>query len=106
MASAFADIEAGSEGTFAFIAIDEHTFKGCVIHKATDLGAHLIMLNTSGVPSEFILYPMGLDRAQLCKVIWRTDEAIGAWFEANADEGYNMPLAPVDSCAKPTTLLQ
>jgi hypothetical protein len=106
MASAFADDEPRNVGSFAFIAIDEHTVKGCVIHQCTDLGVHLIMLDTGGVPSEFILYPMAFDRAQLCKVIWRTDEAIGAWFEADADGGRDMPSASVDNRAKASTLLQ
>lgn len=82
MASAFAGIEENAETAFGFIAIDEHTFKGCVIHETTDLGAHLVMLDTGSVPNEFILYPISFDRAQLCKIIWRTDESIGAWFEA------------------------
>lgn len=75
--------ERDTQTAFGFIAIDEHTHKGCVIQEATDLGAYLVMIDTTVVPDRFVLYSLFFDRAQPCKVVWRTDEVIGAWFDGD-----------------------
>lgn len=66
---------------FGFIGVDEHTLKGCVIQEATDLGVLLVMLDTSAVPDDFILYSMSFGEGRRCKVVSRTDETIGAWLD-------------------------
>lgn len=79
----------GGEDVFGFIGIDEHTHKGCVIQCATDLGARLIMLDASTVPSDFVLFSFSFDKAYPCKAIHRTDEVIDAWFDFDGETIFN-----------------
>lgn len=85
-ATALLHFKRDAHRAFGFIAIDEHTHKGCVIQDATDLGASLVMIDTTSVPDAFVLYSLHFDRAQPCKVVWRTDEVIGAWFDGEGTE--------------------
>lgn len=75
-----------AQTAFGFIAIDEHTHKGCVIQESTDLGAYLVMIDATLVPDTFVLYSLFFDKAQPCHVVWRTDEVIGAWFDGDGAE--------------------
>lgn len=66
------------------VSLDEHTVVPCLICDRTDLGARLTLLDASPVPTEFLLGMPDEDDARLCKVIWRTPEVIGAWFDGEA----------------------
>ncbi|MDO9427811.1 MAG: PilZ domain-containing protein [Methylobacterium sp.] len=75
----------GGENVFGFIGIDEHTHKGCVIQCATDLGVRLIMLDSSTVPIDFVLFSFDFNKSYPCKTIRRTDEVIDAWIDSDGD---------------------
>ncbi|MCJ2034012.1 hypothetical protein [Methylobacterium sp. J-068] len=76
-------IETNTEQLFGFIAIDEHTHKGCVIQDSTDLGARLVMIGADAVPGDFVLYSFAFDKALPCKAVSRSDEVITAWFNCD-----------------------
>ena len=78
--SAWELVEKDDDPDFGFIAIDEHTYKGCVIQEITDLGARLIMIDARSVTDDFILFSFYLDKSTLCRAISRNDEIIYAWF--------------------------
>ncbi|MCJ2081847.1 PilZ domain-containing protein [Methylobacterium sp. J-090] len=84
-AAAITHMEDNATEAFGFIGVDEHTLKGCVIQEATDLGVLLVMLDTSMVPDDFVLYSMSLDKGRRCRVVIRTDETIGAWLDGASD---------------------
>ena len=79
--------ETDSRHVFGFIAIDEHTYKGCVIQEATDLGARLVTIDANAVPPEFVLYSFSFTNATPCKAIARNDETIDAWFNCDQMDG-------------------
>lgn len=82
-ARAWNHIEPDPQDLFGFIAIDEHTHKGCVIQEATDLGARLVMIDADAVPGDFILYSFSFEKALPCKAVSRDDEVITAWFNCD-----------------------
>lgn len=86
-ARAWDAVELDAQNVFGFIAIDEHTHKGCVIQEATDLGARLVMIDAGAVPGDFVLYSYSFDTALPCKAIARTDEMIDAWFNCDHVDG-------------------
>ena len=63
----------------ALITIDEHTSLGCLIHDISTHGVKITMPDASVVPVTFLLMASYLGD-QVCKVVWRTDEMIGATF--------------------------
>lgn len=83
IAKAWDHVDQNTQDAFGFIAIDEHTHKGCVIQEATDMGVRLVMIDTRNVPVDFILYSVLFDNAFTCKVIARTEEVIDAWFDCD-----------------------
>jgi hypothetical protein len=85
-AKAWDHIEPNTQDLFGFIAIDEHTHKGCVIQEATELGARLVMIGADAVPADFVLYSFTFDKALPCKAVSRSDEVITAWFNCNMTE--------------------
>lgn len=63
----------------ALISVDEHTSLECLIHDISTQGIKITMPDASVVPSTFFLMASYLGD-QVCKVVWRTDEMIGAKF--------------------------
>ena len=82
-ASAWDPVRPDAQDVFGFIAVDEHTHKGCVIQEATDLGTRLVMIDASAVPGDFVLFNFLFDKALPCKAIARSDEVIDAWFNCD-----------------------
>lgn len=76
-------LEPNSEDVFGFISVDEHSYKGCVIQDATDLGARLILINADIIPEEFVLCSISFDKAVPCTSVSRTDESIDAWYDCD-----------------------
>ena len=66
------------------IALDEHISVACMVHDQSLHGVRLTMLDTSFVPSAFTLAAACLGETQVCRVEWRTDKMIGAWFDRAA----------------------
>lgn len=90
-ARAWDSVEPDAQNAFGFIAIDEHTHKGCVIQEATDLGARLVMIDAGAVPGDFVLYSYSFDTALPCRAIARTDEMIDVWFNCDDFGGAKTP---------------
>ena len=63
------------------ISIDEHTSMGCMVHDVSVTGVRLTMPNTASVPDAFMLDAPCVGGIRVCRVAWRDDETIGAWFE-------------------------
>ncbi|WP_156376309.1 MULTISPECIES: hypothetical protein [unclassified Methylobacterium] len=82
-AKAWDHIEPDSEDAFGFIVVDEHSYKGCVIQDATDLGARLILINAEMIPMNFVLCSLSFDKAVLCASVSRTDESIDVWYDCD-----------------------
>ena len=61
------------------ITLDEHTSVGCLIHDISTHGIKITMPDATVVPMTFVLMASDLGE-QLCTVVWRTDEMIGATF--------------------------
>jgi hypothetical protein len=82
-AKAWDHIEHNSEEAFGFIVIDEHSYKGCVIQEATDLGAKLILINADFIPDQFVRYSISFNKDVQCESISRTDESIDVWYDCD-----------------------
>ena len=63
------------------IAVDEHTSIPCLVYDVSVGGARLTLPNADIVPATFVLEAPCLDRAQVCDVMWRNEECIGAQFQ-------------------------
>jgi hypothetical protein len=61
------------------ITLDEHTSMGCLIHDISTSGIKITLLNAEDVPDTFLLMASYLGE-QVYRVVWRTDEMIGAKF--------------------------
>lgn len=61
------------------ITLDEHTSVGCVIHDISATGIKITLPNAKDVPDTFLLMASYLGE-QVYRVVWRTDEMIGAKF--------------------------
>ena len=62
------------------IAVDEHTSIPCLVYDVSVGGARLTLPNAEVVPTTFVLDAPCLARTQVCVVMWRSEECIGAQF--------------------------
>jgi hypothetical protein len=62
------------------IAVDEHTQLACLVHDVSLGGVKITLPDADRVPSTFLLEAPPLDGIKVCRVVWRTDEMIGAQF--------------------------
>ncbi|MEH3119110.1 MAG: PilZ domain-containing protein [Methylorubrum populi] len=63
-----------------WIAIDEHTSIGCLVHDLSAHGVEIVVPDASIVPEVFMLTAMRLASTKVCHTLWRTDETIAAQF--------------------------
>ena len=61
------------------ITVDEHTSMACLIHDISSSGIKITMPDAKAVPSTFLIMASYLGD-QVCRVVWRNDEMIGAIF--------------------------
>jgi hypothetical protein len=61
------------------ITVDEHTSMACLIHDISAGGVRITMPDAKVVPTTFVLMATYLGD-HVCRVVWRTDEMIGAMF--------------------------
>ncbi|CAA2140351.1 MULTISPECIES: PilZ domain-containing protein [Methylobacterium] len=66
------------------IAIDEHTTLPCIVYDISASGVRLILPETALVPDTFILHSACIEGIEVCRVVWRSDETIGATFSRTA----------------------
>ncbi len=62
------------------IAIDEHTTVPCIIYDLSASGVRLTLPETAQVPDTFLLHSACIAGTEVCRVVWRTDETLGAAF--------------------------
>ncbi|MCJ2132050.1 PilZ domain-containing protein [Methylobacterium sp. E-045] len=63
-----------------FIAVDEHTTLPCIVYDVSASGVRLTLPETALVPETFILHSACIAGIEVCRVVWRGDETIGATF--------------------------
>lgn len=64
----------------ASIAIDEHTSIPCLIFDLSSDGLRVVAPDMQAVPPTFLLSASRFGEAQVCQVVWRKGEEIGARF--------------------------
>ncbi|WP_311275385.1 PilZ domain-containing protein [Methylobacterium sp. WCS2018Hpa-22] len=62
------------------IAIDEHTTIPCIVYDISASGVRLTLPEAIQVPDTFILYSACVAGMEVCRVVWRGEETIGATF--------------------------
>ncbi|GJE15880.1 PilZ domain-containing protein [Methylobacterium marchantiae] len=62
------------------IAIDEHTTIPCIVYDISTSGVRLTLPETALVPDTFILHSACMEGMEVCRVVWRGEETIGATF--------------------------
>ena len=70
----------------ASIAVDEHSSIGCLIYDVSRDGVRLVALDLHAVPTTFVLSAQRFAEAQVCEVVWRRSEEIGARFRTPAGD--------------------
>ncbi|WP_019904956.1 PilZ domain-containing protein [Methylobacterium sp. 77] len=66
------------------IAIDEHTTLPCIVYDISASGVRVTLPETALVPDTFILHSACMAGMEVCRVVWRGDETIGATFSMAA----------------------
>ncbi|WP_375462717.1 PilZ domain-containing protein [uncultured Methylobacterium sp.] len=64
----------------ASIAVDEHTSIPCLIFDLSREGLRVVAPEVQAVPRVFLLSAHRFSEAQVCQVVWRKGEEIGARF--------------------------
>lgn len=64
----------------ASIAVDEHTSIACLIFDLSREGLRIVAPEVHAVPPVFLLSAPRFREAQVCTVVWRKGEEIGARF--------------------------
>ncbi|WP_238232652.1 PilZ domain-containing protein [Methylobacterium thuringiense] len=62
------------------ISVNSVTTLDCVVRDYSASGVRLEMVSTAAVPAEFVLTLDGVTAPRLCRLIWRSQQAIGASF--------------------------
>lgn len=62
------------------IAIDEHTTIPCIVYDVSSSGVRLTLPETNQVPETFLLHAACIAGTEVCRVVWRGEETIGASF--------------------------
>ena len=66
--------------------LDGHFDRQCIVSNFSNGGAKIMGLKPDSVPDEFILRISPNCRAQMCHVIWRSNDALGVKFTESAKD--------------------
>ena len=58
------------------------TLHGCIVRDISTLGARLAFISTAGIPDNLSLTFDAAHTLRPCRVVWRTDRAMGVEFQA------------------------